>query len=163
MAEGLIVEGKAKTSLKTVCDNDLSCLQNTRVQPVLFDKPVTEAMVQANLPVDHHRVEVPGTLAISAGFLSDTPVYHDSLESIDLVVLTDKSGANRVYDAGGRKFASYDGDRTVVDSDGNTWQLSEDSLTSSSGEMLDRLAAHRAFWFGWYAANRDTRLVTGQP
>ncbi len=100
-----------------------------------------------------------GTLAIYQGFLDDNPVYHDQVGSFRLVVLTDSSGANRVYGSDDIMFSSYDGDSTVIDSEGNVWKLTEDSLASEDGKILNRLAAHRAFWFGWYAANNDTRLV----
>lgn len=99
------------------------------------------------------------TLAIASAFLNNETVYHDELGGLKFVVLTDGSGANRVYQTDGVKFTHYDGDDEVVDSQGQTWKLSEDSLTGENGENLIRLAAHRAFWFGWVAANSDTRLV----
>jgi hypothetical protein len=99
------------------------------------------------------------TLAIHAEFLADHPVYYDSVGPISLVVLTDTSGANRVYQSESTKFDSYDQDRLAVDSEGNQWVMTEDALTSTDGEKLDRLPAHRAFWFGWYAIHNETRLV----
>ena len=39
------------------------------------------------------------------------------------------------------------------------YNLSEDRLESPAGDVLARLPAHRAFWFGWYAAYPRTRLV----
>ena len=98
-------------------------------------------------------------LANSAQFLSTTPVYHDQLGKLRFVVVTDPSGANRVYYREGFRFESYDGDSELVDSEGNSWTLSEHSLTDSNGNQLNRLPAHRAFWFGWHAANNDTLLV----
>lgn len=100
-----------------------------------------------------------GTMAISAEFLTQNPVYHDALGTQEFVVLTDSSGANRVYDSGQIIFKEFDRDQTATDQSGKTWTLSEDALTSESGETLPRLAAHRAFWFGWYAANKDTHLI----
>lgn len=99
------------------------------------------------------------SLAISAAFLSDNPIHHDQIADTELVVLTDRSGANRVYQTGGLRFASWDQDLQVTDGQGNVWTLSEDKLTAEDGRTLDRYAAQRAFWFGWFAAYPETRLV----
>lgn len=98
-------------------------------------------------------------LAISADFLLDHPVYQDNLGDLDFVVLTDPSGANRVYESQDIQFESYDGDRGVTDGQGRAWELTEDQLIGPDGEELDRLPAYRAFWFGWYSAYTLTRLV----
>ncbi len=99
------------------------------------------------------------TLAIHADYLSKNPVYHDSLGELNFVVLTDSSGANRVYDPEDIEIVKFDGDSTAMDSDGNHWRMEEHGLINNEGRTLIRLAAHRAFWFGWYAANNQTRLV----
>ena len=101
----------------------------------------------------------PDTLAISSEFLDGNPVYQDSLSGQEFVVLTDVSGANRVYASAGKTIVEYDGDRRAVDQSGGEWMVREDALIGPDGEEMTRLPAHRAFWFGWYAANPDTRLV----
>ncbi|MGH7485713.1 MAG: DUF3179 domain-containing (seleno)protein, partial [bacterium] len=98
-------------------------------------------------------------LAIAADFLAVHPVYSDRVETVDFVVLTDASGANRVYDARGIAFASWNGRDTARDRNGGVWKVSEARLLGPRGETRDRLPAHRAFWFGWHAAYPDTRLV----
>ena len=98
-------------------------------------------------------------LAISADYLAANPLYHDRIEQLELVVLTDRSGANRVYATEGRVFSAYDGDAGVTDNQGRRWKMTEAALTTDTGEALPRLPAHRAFWFGWYAAHNATRLV----
>ncbi|MEM8854770.1 MAG: DUF3179 domain-containing (seleno)protein, partial [Pseudomonadota bacterium] len=99
-------------------------------------------------------------LAIDTAFLSQNPVYAETVGFQDVAIFTDRTGANRVYDPQGTVFASYDGDRTVTDADGGTWTLDEDSLVhETDGRRLPRLPAHRAFWFGWQAAFPDTRLI----
>ena len=98
-------------------------------------------------------------LAIAARFLVRNPLYHDRIGDLPFVVLTDRSGANRVYATGGLKFAAWDEDRTVVDEHGVAWTLGEDRLVSAAGAALERLPAHRAFWFGWHAAYPQTRLI----
>ncbi len=99
------------------------------------------------------------TLAIDANFLRENPLYQDQLATQRLLVLTDPSGANRVYDAGEYTFEAYDQERTVTDNKGVVWDLTEPALTASDGTQLKRLPAHRAFWFGWVAVHQDTRLV----
>ncbi len=98
-------------------------------------------------------------LAIAARTLEKNPLYHDQVEDTAFVVLTDRSGAHRVYETGGRSFKRWDRQHSVVDQDGVTWTLDEDALESETGERLRRLPAHRAFWFGWYSAYPETRLV----
>ncbi len=98
-------------------------------------------------------------LAISAKYLGKHRLHLDRLGGVDFVVLTDRSGASRVYETRGLRFHSWDDDRVAVDANGVAWTLHEDRLESAAGDVLARLPAHRAFWFGWYAAYPDTRLV----
>ena len=101
---------------------------------------------------------VPEPLAIAADYLAGEPLHHDAVGDVRFVVVTDASGANRVYDSGGLTFTGYDGDRTLRSADGREWTLSEDGLRAGDAHLA-RLPAHRAFWFGWYAAYPHTRLV----
>ena len=98
-------------------------------------------------------------LAIAADYLATRPVYHARIGSVNLVVLTDASGANRVYESRETTFASWDNATTARDSLGGAWRVDESQLTAPNGQTLKRLPAHRAFWFGWHAAFPDTRLV----
>ncbi len=98
-------------------------------------------------------------LAISADFLRANRVHHDRLGAQEFVVLTDASGANRVYESAGVQFESWDGEILARDRSGRSWKVSEDKLDGPGGRTLRRLPAHRAFWFGWYSAFPDTRLV----
>jgi hypothetical protein len=108
------------------------------------------------LILDEHPAE---PLAISVDFLSKHPVYHDRIGDIAFVVLTDASGANRVYRTGGLRMESWDLDRQAIDENHVEWTLSESRLASSDGRELKRLPSQRAFWFGWFAAFPSTRLV----
>ena len=103
----------------------------------------------------------PGAqLAIDTSFLDNNPLYTDMVGQQKVLVLTDRSGASRVYDPKQLDFIAYDRDSSVTDSRGKVWKLSESGLTSPDGKTsLDRLPSRRAFWFGWYAAFPDTRLV----
>ncbi len=98
-------------------------------------------------------------LAISVEFLTSRSVYHDSLGVVEFVVLTDPSGASRVYETHGRYFARWDGRNEVLDDGGGRWTLTEAGLIGPDGAALRRMPSHRAFWFGWYAQYPETRLV----
>ena len=98
-------------------------------------------------------------VALSAELLRSNPVYHGSVEGARFVVLTDESGANRLYQAGRIEIEEWDGGGTAIDTAGGLWTVSEDALVSESGGELLRLPAYRAFWFGWFAAYPHTRLV----
>lgn len=102
------------------------------------------------------------TVAISTRFLSGNPVYHHRVGPKNIVVLTDPSGASRVYDADNLTFTRFDGAYTATDSSDQQWTLTEAQLTSPTGRILRRLPAHRSFWFGWYATFNDTELVTAR-
>ena len=59
----------------------------------------------------------------------------------------------------GVRFTAWDGATRAFDTEGDGWAASESALTHSDGRRLERLAAHRAFWFGWQAQFPETRLV----
>ncbi|MGH7884779.1 MAG: DUF3179 domain-containing (seleno)protein, partial [Thermodesulfobacteriota bacterium] len=98
-------------------------------------------------------------LAISTIYLSKNPIYHNKIGDMDFVVLTDSSGASRVYESKGVKFKNWDKNITATDDTGIKWTLSEAKLETADGRILQRLPAHRAFWFGWYSAYSNTELV----
>ncbi len=91
--------------------------------------------------------------------LSNSSVYRGVVGDQPYVVLTDRSGAHRVYDGTGVDFESYDGSDVAVDRSGVEWRVKEDDLEGSAGVRRARLPTHRAFWFGWIAAFPDTDLV----
>jgi hypothetical protein len=99
--------------------------------------------------------------AVSADFLSTQPVYHVSVDGSELVILTTEDGANRVYASGSHRFVRLGEADTVVDSEGRRWSIQEDRLQARFDDSLShpRVAAHRAFWFGWYAQHPDTVLI----
>jgi len=99
--------------------------------------------------------------ALAAGFLADRPVFNLSIGADDYVVLTDASGANRAYATGGIRFERFADDGAAIDRSGRRWRLFEDALVAEdeTAARLPRVAAHRAFWFGWYAQYPDTVLI----
>jgi hypothetical protein len=119
--------------------------------PRLLNKAEVLALRNVSAPHD--------PLAISAAFLKANPVYHARVGKRELVVFTDPSGANRVYETRGIKFAKWDGKANATDRSGKVWALNEAQLSLSNAVPLPRASAHRAFWFGWAAAFPETRLV----
>ena len=93
--------------------------------------------------------------------LTESPVLNDSIGDSGLVVVTEPlQRGTRAYLAdrdGGRvtfepELGGGVGDRTIVDSDGVTWQVTEDALVPEDGsEPLTRIPTTNAFWFGWYS------------
>ena len=130
-------------------------------QRLMFTVPRHDARLPNKAEVLALRLPQAGgeTLAIAADFLAARPLYQDRVGSLNMVVLTDASGANRVYESRELAFTSWDKVATVRDSLGRTWRMDESRLSGPNGETLNRLPAHRAFWFGWHAAFPDTRLV----
>jgi hypothetical protein len=102
----------------------------------------------------------PIPVAIAADFLRRHPVYQADLAGRRLVILTSRQGANRVYEAGPVAFGRLDGERHVLDEAGGRWQITEDALVGPDGAArLKRVAAQRAFWFGWHAQFPSTLLI----
>lgn len=101
----------------------------------------------------------PQAVAISTKFLLRQKRYTLQIGALEVLVLTDRSGASRAYATNGQKFRKWDRDHTIVDSKQRTWTLKEDQLETADGEVLKRIPAHRAFWFGWKAAFPNTRVI----
>lgn len=99
-------------------------------------------------------------LAIASDFLQRNPAWHGRYGGQHFVVLTDRSGAHRVYRLDpGERVAAWDGDRSVTLADGRRLALAEPALGGDAARH-PRLPSHNAFWFGWRAAHPDTTLVT---
>ena len=100
-------------------------------------------------------------LAIAARFLRDNRVYQTEHAGHRLAVITSARGANRVYAAGAERFARLLGEGRVADAAGGVWRVTEDALVADGDPQrrLPRVAAQRAFWFGWYSQFPDTVLI----
>jgi hypothetical protein len=126
---------------------------------LMFGVPKPDARLPNKAEVLALRSPGAEPLAIAAEFLRKNPVHQGRLGRQEFVVLTDGSGANRVYESAGMRFASWDGESAARDRSGGAWRVEEDKLSGPGGRTLKRLPAHRAFWFGWHAAYPSTRLV----
>ena len=100
-------------------------------------------------------------LAIAVEFLRDNRLYHVDHAGRHLVIVTTEDGANRVYDAADVLLVRLLADDRVADADGGVWTVTEDGLVAQveTSRQLPRVAAQRAFWFGWYAQFPETELI----
>ncbi|MGI9516203.1 MAG: DUF3179 domain-containing protein [Pirellulaceae bacterium] len=141
-------------------DEGVAYAEYFETDELMFNVPATDSRLKNKDEVLALRNEDSSqTLAISAEFLLGNPVWHDQLDGNNLVVLTDETGANRVYDSGDVQFDSWNQTDTAIDSAGTEWKITESALITEDERTLPRVAAHRAFWFGWYSAFPETRLV----
>ena len=105
----------------------------------------------------------PQAVAITASFLRKNRVFHFDAGGRRLLVVTSAQGANRVYDVGDHAvvFQGGDSDLRLTDARGNSWRVTEEAVIDEreASRRLPRLAAARAFWFGWYAQFPDTMLI----
>jgi hypothetical protein len=100
-------------------------------------------------------------LAIYIGLLKKRPLFQVKAAGKNLVVITSAAGAHRVYHAGNVLFKKVSGDKLIIDSKARTWVIKEPFLQMRQNPdiKLDRIPAHSAFWFGWYARFPDTLLI----
>jgi hypothetical protein len=70
-------------------------------------------------------------------------------DDLDVVLIGDAASRSvRAYRAGGRQFAAGD-DTSVIQADGQDWQIEESALVGPQGQRLERLPGHIAYWFAW--------------
>ena len=97
-------------------------------------------------------------LAISVDYLRQNKWYQGSVGNSPFVAISDGSGAVRAYKSKGVIFRTVKGDQ-LVDSNNRKWKVQEECITSDDGQKLDRIPGHNVFWFAWYNAYPETRLV----
>ncbi|GAB5491751.1 MAG: hypothetical protein Phog2KO_19660 [Phototrophicaceae bacterium] len=99
--------------------------------------------------------------------LVDEPVVNDTLDDLEIVIISEASPERDFFEPGGAAVRAYeragltfslDDNGVLVDDMGNTWQLTEDTLIAEDGRRLERIAGHLAFWFGWYGFYPETDL-----
>ena len=99
--------------------------------------------------------------AIYTGLLKKRPLFQVKAAGKNLLVVTSTAGAHRVYHAENVLFKKLSGDKLVTDNKSRTWEIKEPFLQMRQDPAikLDRIPAHLAFWFGWYAQFPDTLLI----
>ncbi len=73
-------------------------------------------------------------------------------------VTYDSGGEVRAYLRGAHSFSPAPDRDTLLDEQGNTWQVTEDALLGPDSQTAPRLGGHLAYWFGWYAFFPKTQL-----
>ena len=130
---------------------------------LMFEVPTTDTRLRNKDEVLVLRSEVLGVTvpptAIAVARLRRNPVFAFEAGGRPLVAITSKAGANAVYERGAHTFAARSADGSVSDAHGGRWTVAADALVGPGGERLARVAAHRAFWFGWVAQYPDTVLI----
>lgn len=133
-----------------------------------FEVPTTDTRLKNKAEVLTFRVRPAAggagqAVAIVSDFLKKTPVFHFEVADRRFLVITSKAGANRLYELSGHNvvFQSKAATGPLVDTAGQRWVQSETALAPESGGSvkLPRVAAQRAFWFGWQAQFPDTLLL----
>jgi hypothetical protein len=137
---------------------------------LMFEVPKTDARLKNKAevlalllrPAGAPREAPRKALAVSVELLRKRPVMHTSFAGHELVIVSTEGGANRVYDAGEVRFDRVAADgKHLIDQRSQPWQITEDALVPDGRDEATRrrLAARRAFWFGWFAQFPDTELV----
>lgn len=125
---------------------------------LMFPVPTMDSSRSNKIEVLVIRANDVSPPVLTREFLAARPVHHLEVPGRRWVVLTDPSGANRVYEAGKNLFIRWDNARSVVDEKGVAWTVEEDGLRGNEGERLSRVSAHRAFWFGWRAMHGGAKI-----
>lgn len=98
-------------------------------------------------------------VAIAVDVLKPRRVYPFSVGERRFVVLTSAKGANRVYAVDAEVTFTGMGDGVAIDAAGGRWRMTEEALVQEGGAArAPRVAAQRAFWFGWVAQYPQTLL-----
>ena len=109
--------------------------------PLTDDRLKTKDEVVVTLLDGEDGVRHP--LAIHVEFLEEKRLYQGEHAGYQMVVVTSEAGANRVYDAGGVRFARQLEDDRVADATGAVWAVEENALVAESDttRRLPRVAA----------------------
>lgn len=99
-------------------------------------------------------------VAIDLRLLRRQRVYNFVVGGQRYVVLTDDTGANRVY-ASSVEMVPQRVATVLKDATGVTWRVTESALVAESAALpaAPRISAQRAFWFGWFAQFPETDLL----
>ena len=99
-------------------------------------------------------------VAINVRFLRSRAVYPFVVGSERYLVVTSPAGANQLFQIAADIAPQAASDR-LTDRTGGVWRVTDVGLVSERNpqKLGPRIAAHRAFWFGWYAQFPSTRLI----
>jgi hypothetical protein len=114
-------------------------------------------------PAGGKKASEPRALAIRVKSLEKkgNRLYHMRFAGHQLVIVTSRHGAHRVYAAGETRFVKRERDGRLRDASGRHWRLEEAGLMPEAPDLSPktRLAARRVLWFAWSSQFPDTELV----
>jgi len=121
--------------------------------------------IQDNRLANKARVFIPRAeefkeepLALSVDYLKKKGLHQDQIGKQNILVLTERNGASRVYAISEQKFKSYKRGM-LSDQDGTKWEVSDTAIISPYGDRFQRLPAHEVFWFAWVNVYPKTRII----
>jgi hypothetical protein len=80
---------------------------------------------------------------------ASTAVINDQMGDTNLVLIGNaRTRTVRAYARGDHVFNPLAADGSLSDASG-AWQITENALTSASGESLPRIPGHISYWFAW--------------
>lgn len=86
-------------------------------------------------------------------------VINDRIGTLNVVLIGDAASRTvRAYDARGRDFTAAAGSADIIESDGQRWEIEEESLVGEDGQTLARLPGHIAYWFAWSGYQAEAPL-----
>ncbi len=90
-------------------------------------------------------------------FLQKKKLLNELIGGVEVVLIADKSGAVRAYHRDKSSFILKKD--KLYDQENRAWEITEDYLISTDGLKLERLPAHKVFWFAWINAFPHSELV----
>lgn len=96
--------------------------------------------------------------AISIQYLRKKQIFQDRIGDNPFVVIAEKDGWARAYASSNVNFKSYK-KGILKDANGHMWSVEEERLIGPKGQTLSRIPSHNIFWFAWFNAYPNTRLV----
>ncbi|MDE2967513.1 MAG: DUF3179 domain-containing protein [Chloroflexota bacterium] len=95
--------------------------------------------------------------------LAERALIQDQVGLLPIVVIATANGSGgRAYESSNVLFESADPVAgTLIDANGNTWTIREDSLLGPDGQELPRVGGHNAYWFAITNQTDNGRLWEG--
>lgn len=94
--------------------------------------------------------------------LEKEAVVNDVLGGTNLVIVTASAATRtvRAFERGSHRFRRGQSAMELVDRvTGEVWAVEEEALVNrATGQRLNRLGGHLAYWFGWFAFYPDTEV-----
>ncbi len=97
-------------------------------------------------------------IAVSTSKLRKNPLLPLSHDGKEFFIITERSGASRVYTGAKIKFDKKISSR-LLDQYGKEYTYDDEAIWSDRKALLQRVVAHRSFWFSWYNQFPNTSLV----